>query len=653
MTQNRRLSASGGSSSLILPATPRPKQTAQQRKDKAKERAFLKLGEVRAAALILAWSKLNPFKEEDRKLQDGILISVLANRDLSQFEIREFFKVGYTRLKRICGYDSTSSPVHLAKKHATTEESLTILQQARDQWLLEDGYPCEHKKPRLYFVEETTSWKVVHKNYCTLYHRTEKRNPLTKVLAYKTFCQYRRFFWPNVHLSRLKEDECDSCVKLRIISKFGETEEERQNAKNLLEKHVGAARDQRRSISSFTKAYIKGLIPEEEDVSLGLPEFLDSEGDVLSSLPSTQLVCLAEDYGSGVAMPHYGSIRPGSDYFNSNLTMNMYVQCDLGSNKHHVTLYDERCMGKGADALCSLRLAWHVRERKRLEADNGSPPKYFIGIYDNCVGQNKSNVTMKFAAYLSLVFYERVLLLFYLPGHSHMICDRVVGWCKRSIKGKNIYDPAGLCESMNGVNNVNCSYLSHTKSDRCAWEGFSDLFNKYFNPMPLGFTDYYVFEFFQGKVRIQPYCSSSPEEAFHHTLCPNPVTTAKKINWELWGCNSFSDVSNISQVILPVQKTCALKRKKLKSLAKKYDTIPSIFRAFYPDAPEEEEEEEEDEDEGQLESLSPLEQSPQKKKRKDRGIPGTRNLGRPPKKATTRTTTANQRSITCFFQTKK
>jgi hypothetical protein len=649
MIQNRRPSAAGGSSSLIRPATPRVIQTALQRREKARGRAIQKLGEEGAAALILAWSKLDSKKAEDRKLQDGILISAMANKDLSFAETREIFQVGYPRLKRISEYKTTPSPEHFARKHATTEESLSILQQARDQWLLEDGYPCEHKKPRLYFVDEKNSWKIVHAEYCTLYQGIEKKNPLTKVIAYKTFCQYRRFFWPDVHLSRLKEDECDSCVRLSIITKFGETEEERQNAKNLLEKHVGAAREQRRAISSFTKAYIKGLLPREKDVSLGLPDFLDSEGDLMSSLPSSQVVCLAEDYGSGVAMPHYGSVRPGSDYFNSNLTMNMYVQCDLGSNEHHVTLYDERCMGKGADALCSLRLAWHLRERKRLEAAHGSPPRYFIGIYDNCVGQNKSNVTFKFAAYLSLVLYERVLLLFYLPGHSHMICDRVVGWCKKSIKGKNIYDPESLCENMNGVKNVKCSYLSHTNSNRCAWEGFSDLFNKYFNNMPAGFTDYYVFEFFEGKVRIQPFCSSPPEDAFVHTLCPSPAATAKKINQELWGCDSFSDVSDLSQVILPVQKTCALKPKKLKSLAKKYNTIPPNFRAFYPDALDEEEEEEEEDD---VQLVSEEQQSPpQKKMRKDRGIPGTRNLGRPPKK--TAATTTNQRSITCFFQTKK
>jgi hypothetical protein len=64
-----------------------------------------------------------------------------------------------------------------------------------------------------------------------------------------------------------------------------------------------------------------------------------------------EALVLAEDYGQGIAMPHYGITRPKSDYFNSNLNVNLYVQADISRNENRVTLYDERTMGKDKDAL--------------------------------------------------------------------------------------------------------------------------------------------------------------------------------------------------------------------------------------------------------------------------------------------------------------
>ena len=59
-------------------------------------------------------------------------------------------------------------------------------------------------------------------------------------------------------------------------------------------------------------------------------------------------------------MPHYGLIRPQQEYFNSNLTVKIYVQDDIFRGLHKVILYEERTMGKYKDALFILRLKYHV-----------------------------------------------------------------------------------------------------------------------------------------------------------------------------------------------------------------------------------------------------------------------------------------------------
>jgi hypothetical protein len=49
---------------------------------------------------------------------------------------------------------------------------------------------------------------------------------------------------------------------------------------------------------------------------------------------------------------------------------------------------------------------------------------------DNNVGQNKSQAVFMFFAMLSMTWFpEAVVLLYLLPGHSHMAPDRTTGWC--------------------------------------------------------------------------------------------------------------------------------------------------------------------------------------------------------------------------------
>ncbi|EEY66715.1 uncharacterized protein PITG_17266 [Phytophthora infestans T30-4] len=131
-------------------------------------------------------------------------------------------------------------------------------------------------------------------------------------------------------------------------------------------------------------------------------------------------------------MPHYGHSRPSSIYFNSNLIIQNFVVADITNKRNNVYFYDERAQGKGADALCSLRLLYHLSPL-RNDARNGVPPaEISLSLLDNCVGQNKSKVVMKFFAMLSVVFpCKKVLLCFLLPGHSHNIADRVMAWCRR------------------------------------------------------------------------------------------------------------------------------------------------------------------------------------------------------------------------------
>ena len=53
----------------------------------------------------------------------------------------------------------------------------------------------------------------------------------------------------------------------------------------------------------------------------------------------------AEDCGGNLALPNYGFSRPLSDYYNRNLMLHSFIQCD-GNNIAH---FDESGQRKGAD----------------------------------------------------------------------------------------------------------------------------------------------------------------------------------------------------------------------------------------------------------------------------------------------------------------
>ena len=140
------------------------------------------------------------------------------------------------------------------------------------------------------------------------------------------------------------------------------------------------------------------------------------------------------------------------------------VMADITGSVNNVYLYDERHRGKGADALCSLRIRYHLRKLEYY-SKIGKRPKLCMSLLDNCVGQNKSQIVMMFASLLSLLFYETVVFMYFIPGHTHMHPDRVVGWCKQVIRGLNLYTLTQIVDECQKVASVKAEHLQATDAD--------------------------------------------------------------------------------------------------------------------------------------------------------------------------------------------
>ena len=242
--------------------------------------------------------------------------------------------------------------------------------------------------------------------------------------------------------------------------------------------------------------------------------------------------------------------------------------------------YDERHQGKGADALCSLRLR-HLLAKIKQNQKNGICPKLSMTLLDNCVGQNKSQVVMKFACFISLFFYETVALMYFLPGHTHMIPDRIVADCKNAIKGLNLYTLGQITEQCNKVKNVNAVLLKPDDSDSPFRVNWGSFLNKHFRQLPSGYTENHFFEFSGGCVTFRRLATTPDSEASYLRMINPTPGTKTGLLMELFGKPDLGSLSMLD-LTLPVNPGRTLTQKKLKSLAQKYRTIPDCHIEYYP-----------------------------------------------------------------------
>lgn len=147
------------------------------------------------------------------------------------------------------------------------------------------------------------------------------------------------------------------------------------------------------------------------------------------------------------------------------------------------------------------------------------------------------------------------------------------------------------------------------------------------------------------------HLTSTPDsEAWTVPLCKNPEAIKRAILKDLFGNVSF-EAATIKDVKLSRPSGNTLTAKKLKSLAKKYFSIPPEIRSYYPDLPENDVESEgEPGDDGAVQASK----NPKKRKKAkdtetelDIVAVGNRKPGRP---KSAKTMDPGQQSIYKFFQ---
>ena len=176
------------------------------------------------------------------------MIASLIKLDVSYFEIQCIFGCGKGRICKV--NDPEAYRIKHSKStpgHAITAEDKEMLIEFLESLDTQQGFACAHRLPQTYLTEEGLTWSVLFGRYKL---KQLARKPPGRVISIERWRQFRRVMYPRLHLSRNRQDLCDTCEKIRIQLQNPDLNEEDRKVLELeLKTHLKPAQDQRRAWS--------------------------------------------------------------------------------------------------------------------------------------------------------------------------------------------------------------------------------------------------------------------------------------------------------------------------------------------------------------------------------------------------------------------
>ena len=202
------------------------------------------------------------------------------------------------------------------------------------------------------------------------------------------------------------------------------------------------------------------------------------------------------DYCQNMDLPHFGSEQPGETYYYSPLNISCFGLVDHSTEVLSAYVYSEAIGRKGGNNVSSL-IYKKLKDDGILDlAKDQGPGKEFTLIFDNCAGQNKNRMVLKFAQYLvDCDVFKRVEVIFLVMGHTKNICDRRFKDLKKSFHKRNVYAFNQLIKVLGKGSNGDekSKYVDvHTieKKDFYDWDTF---FNQFYKKSIKGVSKYHCF----------------------------------------------------------------------------------------------------------------------------------------------------------------
>ena len=162
--------------------------------------------------------------------------------------------------------------------------------------------------------------------------------------------------------------------------------------------------------------------------------------DTLAGVPhALATITMVYDYSQNMQIPSFLDQQPGKTYYCVPKNVFCFGCANLSVSPVVMAAYAycEETGNKGGNNVASLVLH-DLGRRGYLSSE--TPGKEYNQLFDNCGGQNKNRMVLRLALYLvEAGFFDKVLILFYIKGHTKNACDRLFNEMKREYRDNNVY----------------------------------------------------------------------------------------------------------------------------------------------------------------------------------------------------------------------
>ena len=112
-------------------------------------------------------------------------------------------------------------------------------------------------------------------------------------------------------------------------------------------------------------------------------------------------------------IPHFGQEQPGETYYYSPVNISCFGSVDYATNILDAFVYQEGEGKKGGNSVSSLLYKKLKDDGIISLAKEKGPGNQLSLIFDNCAGQNKNRMVLRFAQYLiDTEMFKKVQIIF-------------------------------------------------------------------------------------------------------------------------------------------------------------------------------------------------------------------------------------------------
>ncbi|GBC25429.2 hypothetical protein GLOIN_2v1842132 [Rhizophagus irregularis DAOM 181602=DAOM 197198] len=270
--------------------------------------------------------------------------------------------------------------------------------------------PMRHRNDSGNFIYLPTG-----ENYTSIYKKYKEdfyleHDESETIISYSTFRRLWHELIPNLKFQPSASDLCEKCVEFKAKMQAAKSDIDKYNIiKDQYEEHHKAADLER-------KHYNDNIEKSKQDLSIAH-------------------ICY--DWAQNVSIP-YSPQQVGSIFFKTAYAVHLFGVCKTegGENRqiNFVITEDEFPKGVSKGANTTLNM---VYQAIKTFAKDGKKDLHIT--CDNCIAQNKNNLSLFFWSWLSMLgWYNNITINFMIPGHTKFICDSFFGHIKKTYRNQKV-----------------------------------------------------------------------------------------------------------------------------------------------------------------------------------------------------------------------